>query len=70
MLPFSGSHTAANIASEIEEILNKWGIKEKVNFAVTDNAANILEAIREHLDIKHFGCFAHKINYFCKNVYK
>ncbi|CAG9571748.1 unnamed protein product [Danaus chrysippus] len=59
---FSGSHTALNIASELEIILNRWNLKEKVNFAVSDNAANVVKGIKEHLGIEHFGCFAHTLN--------
>lgn len=39
---FSGSHSAQNIASELENILNRWNLRQKVNFAVSDNAANMV----------------------------
>lgn len=67
---FSGSHTAANIASELDAILNRWNLKGKVNFAITDNAANIVKGIKECLGIKHFGCFAHTLNLLVDDALK
>lgn len=59
---FSGNHTAVNIASELNAIMDQWGIASKVNFVVSDNASNIVKGIKEILKLKHFGCFAHTLN--------
>ena len=67
---FPGSHTALNIAAELNAILNKWNLKDKVNFAVSYNGPNIVQAIKDHLEIKHFGCFAHTLNLIVENALK
>lgn len=59
---FLGHHTADNIAAELEVLVDKYGLKNKVNFMVTDNAANIVKAVKEKLGWKHFGCYAHSLN--------
>ncbi|XP_022826399.1 zinc finger BED domain-containing protein 1-like [Spodoptera litura] len=71
---FSGNHTSQNIASEIKDIVDRWGINGKVNFVVSDNGANVVKAVKEILGLKHFGCFAHTLNLivqdglkFCKD---
>lgn len=67
---FSGHHTAANIATEMNALVNKWNLNGKVNFAVSDNAANIVKAIKEGLGWKHFGCFAHTLNLIVEDALK
>lgn len=56
-----GSHTGERIANELRVIFAEWAISDRVNFMVTDNAANMKAAARI-LEIPHFGCFAHKLN--------
>ncbi|KAL0812030.1 hypothetical protein ABMA28_009424 [Loxostege sticticalis] len=56
-----GNHTGERIADELRVIFAEWAISDKVNFIVTDNAANMRAAARI-LEIPHFGCFAHKLN--------
>ncbi|CAK1584794.1 unnamed protein product [Parnassius mnemosyne] len=56
-----GSHTSANISEELKKITESWDIKEKVNFFVTDNASNMVNAANE-LQWDHFGCYVHKLN--------
>jgi len=41
---FSGSHTGDRIAAEIEALLDMYGIKCKVDYFITDNAANMRKA--------------------------
>lgn len=59
---FPGHHTADNIAAEINTLVETYEVKEKVNFMVTDNAANIVKAVKEVLGWKHFGCYTHSLN--------
>ena len=39
-------HTAENIADELKAATDEWGITQKIVAVVTDNAANIVAAIR------------------------
>lgn len=48
LLKFSSlpsSHTANNLAAELKDVLTEWNLLGKVNFAVSDNANNIVRAI-------------------------
>ena len=55
------SHTAENIAAELFQIADEWNITEKVVAIVTDNAANMVAAVRI-TGWKHIPCFAHTLN--------
>ncbi|XP_025829087.1 LOW QUALITY PROTEIN: uncharacterized protein LOC112904078 [Agrilus planipennis] len=69
---FSGNHTSANIAEQIGALMDKWHLRKKINFAVTDNAANVVKAIKDldDLDFKHFGCYAHTLNLIVEDALK
>nr|XP_012232187.1 PREDICTED: zinc finger BED domain-containing protein RICESLEEPER 2-like [Linepithema humile] len=58
----TGSHTANNLATEIRNVITEWNLQDKVNFAVSDNARNITNAIENILKWKHYGCYAHTLN--------
>lgn len=61
--PLPGSHTALNIAEEISRTIDDLGIEKKqILIITTDNALNMQNAVKQHLGLKHFGCFAHTIN--------
>ncbi|CAH1104318.1 unnamed protein product [Psylliodes chrysocephalus] len=62
-----GSHTAANLANIIEEILQEWKLCDKVICIITDNAAN-MTAMCNILKKPHIGCFAHTINLVVQDV--
>ncbi|CAH0716752.1 unnamed protein product, partial [Brenthis ino] len=51
-----------NIETEATTLVNKFGLRDKVNFIVTDNAANIIKAVKGILGWKSFGCYAHTLN--------
>lgn len=55
------SHTGSNIANLLTETINEWGLTDKVLAIVTDNAANMLLAVRL-IESLHVGCFAHILN--------
>lgn len=38
-----------------------FGLRDKVNFMVTDNAANIVKAVKDIFAWKNFGCYAHTL---------
>ena len=58
---FKSSHTAENIAASFLRVATSWEISEKVVAMVTDNAANIVAALRI-AGWKHVKCFAHTLN--------
>lgn len=39
-----------------------WNIAGKVVFVVTDNADNVVNAVKDVMGWKHMGCFAHSLN--------
>ena len=42
---FTGSHTGERIAGEIDTVLNYYQLRQKIDFVVTDNAANMRKAM-------------------------
>jgi len=57
----SVSHTAANLATGLEEVLARWKLSlTSLSAATTDNAKNIVAAL-EILDCQRFGCFSHTL---------
>lgn len=59
--PFSERHTAVNITEYLKIKFQEWKIEQKIIAIVSDNAANIVAAIRDG-GWRHIGCFAHSIN--------
>ena len=58
---FKNDHTAENIAASFQKIAEEWGISREVVAMVTDNAANVVAAVR-HTGWTHVPCFAHTLN--------
>lgn len=54
-------HTSENLAEELLKVAREWKIEHKVVCCVTDNAANIVKAIKL-LKWTHLPCLAHTIN--------
>ncbi|KAF0715631.1 zinc finger BED domain-containing protein 4-like, partial [Aphis craccivora] len=63
---FPLQHTAINLAEYLKSITIEWKINNKVVAVVTDNAANMVSAVRQ-LHFRHIGCFAHSINLVVQN---
>ncbi|XP_005095893.1 zinc finger BED domain-containing protein 1-like [Aplysia californica] len=57
----TSSQTADRIAEELRGIMSAWDITTKVFAIVTDNAANMIAAIKK-LPVYHVPCFAHTLN--------
>ena len=55
------AHNAENLANEIEEVLNKWDIRDRIYGATTDNAQNIRNAITDIMELHHLGCIGHTL---------
>jgi len=64
VLELGERHTSANIVGWLNDILRTWGIdKHQVFLVVTDNGANIKNAVYECFGKdKHLPCFAHTLN--------
>lgn len=58
----TGSHTSENLGNAIRKITDKFGLSRKILVCVTDNAANIVSAVKDFLKWRHFPCLAHTIN--------
>ena len=58
---FRLSHTAENIADSLRKAAEKWNISEKIIAIVTDNASNIVAAVKI-VGWNHVPCFAHTLN--------
>lgn len=64
---FEGTHTGEHIRSGISNICQEWGIEDKVQAIVTDNARNMLCAV-DLLAFSHWPCFAHTLNLIVKDA--
>ena len=58
---YSDKHTADNLCTELKRVVREWTIEDKIVAAVSDNAPNILAAIRL-AGWRHVLCFAHMLN--------
>ena len=61
--PLEESHTADYIGRQLEILCQQWGIlKSKITALISDNAPNIVKAIKDHFGESHqLPCFAHTI---------
>lgn len=67
---YAESHTSKNLAKELKKTFDEWNISSKILLMVSDNAANIKKAIKDELQMKHFGCYAHTINLILQDSLK
>ncbi|XP_056603707.1 E3 SUMO-protein ligase ZBED1-like [Triplophysa dalaica] len=63
-------HTASHLASELARVTNEWGVGDKIVACVTDNASNIVSALKDHLHWDHIPCFAHMLNLIVRAALK
>lgn len=61
-------HTADNLAQELSSVAQEWGIEGKIVACVTDNASNIVKAVKDELKWNHVRCFAHILNLIVRNA--
>ncbi|GBP54653.1 Zinc finger BED domain-containing protein 4 [Eumeta japonica] len=69
VLPFDGSHTGINIASNLNKAFHDWNIQDRVRAIVSDNAANMSVAIREiqeTYNVVPVKCLAHSLQLVIK----
>lgn len=69
IVQFEEQHTAANLSTFLDTIFREWNISNKIGVIVSDNAANILSAVRVG-GWRSIGCFAHTINLIVKSGLK
>ncbi|XP_065658190.1 zinc finger BED domain-containing protein 4-like [Hydra vulgaris] len=60
------SHTATNLVNFMNESLERWGLLEKLNIVVRDNARNIVSAM-EVGKFTNIPCLAHTLQLVVKN---
>ncbi|XP_051778436.1 E3 SUMO-protein ligase ZBED1-like [Erpetoichthys calabaricus] len=66
---FSDRHTSNNLAEELLKVAKEWDVENKVVCCVSDNASNIIKAIKI-LKWTHHPCLAHTINLFVRDALK
>jgi len=59
--------TAENIAAELMNVTNKWAISQKIVCVTTDNASDVVAAVRLN-KWNHFPCFAHALNLIAQDA--
>lgn len=62
------AQTGETVAVEIGEVLEEFGITQKVVVMTVDNASN-MDVAAKKLDILKLGCFAHTLNLAAQKVY-
>lgn len=53
-------HTVDNKCGVLTKLCDEWGIANKIHAVVTDNAANMVSAIKKS-HWKHIPCFSHTL---------
>lgn len=67
--PFNERHTAENLLDFLNKELEFWQINSKTTLIVSDNASNIVSALRMS-QYDNMGCNAHKLNLIVQNSFK
>lgn len=63
---YENRHTADNISKMLKDVLCEWGLQNNVIAIVTDNASNMLKAVR-NLGWRQVRCTAHSLNLAVSN---
>lgn len=66
-LKFTGKHTSENIADALKTIVSQWGLQDKIVACTTDNAANMVRAVKL-CQWLHIPCFTHSLNWLFKRA--
>jgi hypothetical protein len=62
VMPFEGEkHSAENISDNLQLAMLEWEITDRVKVIVTDNARNIVNAVKDIHEVKHVPCMAHTL---------
>ncbi len=60
-IKFGERHSSVNIKDKVKDLLEQYEVQGKIVSCTTDNASNMVKAIRE-LGVTHIPCLAHKLN--------
>lgn len=60
-IAFNDCHTAINLCSLLPDKFEEWEIQDKLSVIISDNAHNIVAAIKKG-NWRDLGCFAHTVN--------
>lgn len=66
---FDDRHTIENLAIFLKNTVQEWNIENKMVAVVSDNAPNIVGAIRVN-NFRHISCFAHNVNLVVQTAIK
>lgn len=67
--PLPSPHAGKHVAEEITRLMTELQIdKRQILIVTTDNAPSMKNAVRDYLELKHFGCFAHTLNLILENA--
>lgn len=58
---------STDVTKELQRITEEWDITQKILLVVSDNDTNVQNAALE-LQLNHFGCFAHTINFVVQDA--
>ena len=58
--PFDEAETGDNLSNYVEEKLEEWSLKEKVDLIISNSAANMLK-MGKMLQMDHLGCIFHSL---------
>ncbi|KAM8910406.1 E3 SUMO-protein ligase ZBED1-like [Spinachia spinachia] len=65
---FPKAHTAENLAAGHVQLMEEWGIRDKVKCLVTGGASNMNACVRQ-LNVRHAVCIAHTINLIVRKFF-
>lgn len=66
---YDDRHTSENLCEFLKNVMKEWDISHKVTAIVSDNAANIINAIKLG-QWRSIGCFAHTLNLIVQTATK
>ncbi|CAG9821993.1 unnamed protein product [Phaedon cochleariae] len=68
-IAYNERHTSQNLCKFLKDVMVEWNISHKVAAVVSDNAANIINAVRIG-EWRSVGCFAHLLNLVVQDAIK
>ena len=66
----SDSHTVDNLAEHLQKVCSDWDIQLTSSAITTDNATNIVRAIKMCVKLVHVRCMVHVLNLSTRKALK